>query len=252
MLKKRVIPLLLYKDGRMVKGKKFKDYKEIGMPSTCIRVYSAQDADELMFINIDTNPSQDNSFYRTIEKASEECFMPLTCGGNIYEQKDAEKLIECGADKVLLTTSAFTNLKLINRLAAKYGSQSIVCGIDYRKTPSRELYINKGEKKVDIEIIEYAKRLESNGAGEILVTCIDCDGMMDGYDLLLLEELASSIKIPVIASGGSGTMAHLKDLFEKTDVAAAACGSIFNFGDNNPIRVRSYLRNHNIPVRILK
>jgi cyclase len=253
MLKKRVIPLLLLKDGRMVKGRQFKNYRETGLPESCIRIYSAQDADELCFINIGSDRSEFEGMSRILKMSCEECFMPLTAGGGIKTEDDVERLFDAGTDKVLLTSEAYRDITLLTKTANRYGTQSIVAGIDYYEVEKRRVVaIDRGRTRLDIDILEYAISLEDAGAGEILLNCISRDGTMAGYDIDTATAVNNTVNIPVIVCGGAGDYSHLAKAFVEANVSGAACASLFHFGDNNPIRARSYLKNNGIPMRRVK
>ena len=253
LLKKRVIPTLLLKENRMVKGKKFNDYRDTGNPKTAVRIYSAQDADELIFIDILRNQSSKDNLLKFVNEVSTECYMPLTAGGGIKNENDISDLVRAGADKVIINTSAYDNPKFIINAVNQFGSQCIVVGIDYKQVGSkRKVFIDCGKKETLQNPYDYAKIVEQLGVGEIYLNSIDLDGTMSGYDLDLIQKISDNLSIPVIASGGAGNFLHLVELFSKTNVAAAACASLFHFGDNNPIRARSYLKNMKIPMRNLK
>jgi cyclase len=253
MLKKRVIPVLLLRDGRMQKGINFGSYRDTGSPTTAVRVYSAQDADELIFLNIAGGSESNAHLIEVIREAAIECFMPLTAGGGIRTLADAEALISAGADKIIITSAATENTSLITDVAERYGVQCVVAGIDYRLqngVPCVWAYC--GTRKTSLDLLEYALQLEASGAGEIFLNSIDCDGTMEGYDIATAKKIASLVTVPVIMSGGAGNFMHIAELLSNTRVSAAACGSIFHFGDNNPIRARSYLKNLGISMRKLR
>lgn len=253
MLKKRVIPVLLLQDGRMVKGVRFTDYRDTGSPATAIRIYSAQDADELVFLDIQASVSSRRSLLDIIREASRECFMPLAAGGGITSVDEARDLLAAGADKVVITTAAYENPTLISALAERFGTQCVVAGIDYRGTPESErAWIRCGTQPTGADVIALAQKFAALGAGEIFLNSIDRDGTMEGYDLVFAERVANAVPVPVVACGGAGNFAHLAELLNGTSISGAACASIFHFGDNNPIRARSFLRNAGVPCRVLK
>jgi len=253
MLKKRVIPVLLLQNGRMVKGVRFADYRDTGSPATAVRIYSAQDADELVFLDIQASVSSRKSLLGIIREAARECFMPLAAGGGITSVDEARELLAAGADKVVITTAAYENPGLVSALAERFGSQCVVAGIDYKGTrEGARVWTRCGTQPTDAEPIALAQRLADLGAGEIFLNSIDRDGTMQGYDLSFAGRVADAVPVPVVACGGAGNFAHLAELLSGTGVSGAACASIFHFGDNNPIRARSFLRNAGIPCRILK
>jgi cyclase len=253
MLKKRVIPVLLLRDGRMVKGVRFSEYRDTGNPKTAVRIYSAQDADELVFLDIQASLQSRQTLVEIIREAATECFMPLAAGGGIQSIDDVRELLLAGADKVVVTTSAVTNPALLTEIAELFGSQALVAGIDYRiEEAGPRVCIRCGTERTDLDPVTHARSLVSLGAGELLLNSIDRDGTMAGYDLETARAVAEAVDVPVIVCGGAGNFMHLADLFTGTLASAGACASIFHFGDNNPIRARSYLRNREIPMRVLK
>ena len=253
MLKKRVIPVLLLRDGRMVKGVGFANYRDTGNPKTAVRIYSAQDADELVFLDIQASLQSRKALVDILRDAATECFMPLAAGGGICSIEDVRELLRAGADKVVLTTAAVTHPQLLAEIADRFGTQSLVAGIDYRyEGDLAKVWIRCGTVRTELDPIAHAVRLAELGAGEIFLNSIDRDGVMEGYDLSLAEKIAQAVGIPVIVCGGAGNFMHLADLLRGTQASGAACASIFHFGDNNPIRARSYLRNLDVPMRVLK
>ncbi len=256
MLKKRVIPVLLLSEGRMVKGKQFGEFRETGKPNSAVRIYSSQDTDELVFLDIEAsrkNGSNHDSLIAIVRSAAEECFMPLAAGGGINSIDQVRELILSGADKVVINTAAVLNPSLITEVAKQFGSQCVVAGIDYRNNEGRNLvWIKSGSEETDLDPVSHAINLVNLGAGEIFINSIDRDGMMEGYDLETSNAVAKAVPVPVIVCGGAGNFMHLASLLEETEASAAACASLFHFGDNSPIRARSYLRNLDIPMRVLK
>ena len=253
MLKKRVIPMLLLKNKRMVKGVCFSNHRDTGNPSTAVRIYSAQDADELVFLDIEASLNSRMALIEVVKNAAKECFMPLSAGGGINSVEDVRQLLLAGADKVVITTSCVTQPKLVSQVASTFGNQCIVAGIDY-KTGSNgiKVWIRSGTEKTNLDPLEHALFLEESGAGEILLNSIDRDGTMKGYDLEMADRISAALHIPVIIAGGAGNFLHLSELLGQTAASAAACASLFHFGDNNPIRARSFLKNQNSPSRVLK
>lgn len=253
VLKKRVIPVLLLRNGRMVKGVQFANYRDTGNPKTAVRIYSAQDADELVFLDIQASLQSRKALVEIVREAASECFMPLSAGGGIESIDDVRELLLAGADKVVVTTAAVTKPSLITEIAERFGSQCVVAGIDYRHSDAgAQVWIRCGTETTNTDPVSHARQLVALGAGEIFLNSIDRDGTMKGYGLEIAERVASAVSVPVIACGGAGNFMHIAELLKGTSVSAAACASIFHFGDNNPIRARSYLRNLNVPMRALK
>lgn len=253
MLKKRVIPVLLLQNGRMVKGKQFGQFRDTGDPRSAARIYNAQYADELLFLDIEASKESRGALLDFVRVAASECFMPLTVGGGVRQIEDVRTLLRAGADKVVITTAAVQNPALIREAAETFGSQCVVAGVDYRGAgDNARAFIKCGSEATGRHPVELARELAALGAGEIMLNSIDRDGMMNGYDLETAARLADAVQIPIIVCGGAGNFAHLVEAFTTTAVAATACASVFHFGDNNPIRARSYLRNLGIPLRVVK
>jgi cyclase len=250
VLKRRLIPVLLLREGRMVKGKQFSNYRDTGDPVSAARIYNAQKADELAFFDIDAHHENRGTLLRIIEQVSHECFMPFTVGGGVRSTEDVRNLLKAGADKVLINSAAVKNPQLVADAADIFGRQCIVAGVDVRKECDRyRVYSDGARVAADIDLIEHVRNLERLGAGEILINSIDQDGMMNGYDQDLLRLVVAATTLPVVACGGAGNFQHLADAFEKCGVHAVACASLFHFGDNNPIRARAFLKNKGIPVK---
>ena len=248
-----MIPILLYKDGRLVKGTNFKSYRETGMPQSGVRIYSSQDADELIIVNISGAKGTQNDFETLIELAAQECQVPLCAGGDIRSIEEIASLIRRGADKVLINSRNYINYELTRAAVRIFGSQAIIAGIDYRRIKDKYvLFSNNGKNQENITLKEHINNLQENEVGEIFLNSIDKDGLMSGFDLDIIDELQSEVHVPLIIGGGAGNFEHLEVALRNKSVAGVVCGSLFNFGDNNPIRARSYLRNHEIPMRKLK
>lgn len=252
MLKKRIIPIQLLVDGRLVKTKQFDEYRDVGDPVASSRVYSAQNADELVFLNINRGQRTLEPLLPLLERVSEVCFMPLSLGGGINRIADAELLIRHGADKVVVNSATYRAPELIEEIAGKFGSQAVVVSIDARReAEGHGLYSDCGRRREAIGLEEHVARVIERGAGEILVNSIDRDGTMSGFDVELIEAVVKRSPIPVIACGGAGHYEHMRDAFQQTGVSALAVGSLFNFGDNNPIRAKAFLSNHGIPFKVV-
>tara|TARA_B110000003_G_C16523907_1_gene486120 strand:+ start:150 stop:920 length:771 start_codon:yes stop_codon:yes gene_type:complete len=256
MIKKRIIPVLTLLEHKLVKTKKFTNPLIVGNLYNTSKIYNDSDADEIIILNIDKK--KENKIENLIEnlhQITKYCFMPLAFGGGIRNIEHVDKLINNGSDKVILNSICFKDHKLISRISNKYGSQSIIISIDVKLNKLKgeyEIYSNNGETLEKINLKEHIKIVQEEGAGELFINSIDNDGMKIGYDLKLVEIVKKNTIIPIISCGGAGNFSHIKDLFLNTDVSAAACGSLFNFGDNNPIRAKAYLQNYGIKFRSVK
>jgi len=254
MLKKRIIPVQLLIDNNLVKTIQFDNYRNVGNPVSSSKIYNDTDADELIFLNINRFDRSIEPMLSLIKSVSEVCFMPLSLGGGIKTLNDASKLINNGADKVIINSIAYRDLKVIKDISEAFGSQAVIISIDVRKdllSNSYELYSNCGRYKENISLENHINCCIENGAGEICINSIDSDGLMQGYDIDLIKQVTKIAKVPVIGLGGAGTFSHLRDAFLETNVSALACGSLFNFGDNNPIRAKAFLANYSLPFKII-
>ena len=254
MLKKRIIPIQLLVNERLVKTVQFDSFRDVGNPVASSKVYSNQDADELVFLNINRENRTLQPLLSLIEKVSKVCFMPLALGGGIRKLADVEQLIRNGADKVVINSAAYDTPDLLREASAKFGSQAIMLSVDARlnkETKAYELYSDCGRKKENGSLADHIKRSLDHGAGEILINSIDRDGTMTGYDVELIHQVKALSTVPVIGCGGAGDFSHLKDAFLSTGADALACGSLFNFGDNNPIRAKAFLSNHGLHFKVV-
>ena len=251
MLKNRIIPCLDVKNGRVVKGINFVDLKDAGDPVEQAKIYSDGGADEICFLDITASNENRSTIYEVVKKTSEKCFVPLTVGGGVRSIKDINKLLKCGADKVSINTAAVQNPKIVMESSLKFGSQCIVVAIDAKKKDDKwEIFTHGGRNKTGIDAIEYAKKMENNGAGELLVTSMDRDGTQIGYDIELIKKITSNVNIPVIASGGVGNLDHLVDGIKKGNASAVLAASIFHYGTHSIKEAKQYLDSKGIPVRI--
>jgi cyclase len=250
MLKNRIIPCLDVKNGRVVKGINFVDLKDAGDPVEQAKIYSDGGADEICFLDITASNENRETIYEVIEKTSKKCFVPLTVGGGVRSIEDINKLLNCGADKVSINTAAVQNPEVVIESSKKFGSQCIVVAIDAKKNGDIwEIFTHGGRNKTGINALEFAKKMEKNGAGELLVTSMDKDGTQSGYDIELMKNISSSVNIPVIASGGVGTLDHLVDGI-KSGANAVLAASIFHYGTFSIEEAKQYLASKDIPVRI--
>mgnify|MGYP001206619555 CR=1 FL=1 len=253
MLKTRIIPVLLLRNGRMVKGRQFRDFRDTGDPVSAARIYNAQYADELVFLDIEASAEGRGTLVDMIQRVSRECFMPLTVGGGIADTDTIRELLRAGADKVVITTAAVENPGLIAEAAGLFGKQCIVVGIDVRREDGRHVvYTHSARTRTGVDLLQHVAEMERLGAGELFLNSIDHDGMMDGYDLELARTVRQRTSLPVIICGGAGHFAHLVAAIQDAGVQAVACASVFHFGDNNPIRARSFLKNAGIDVKNVK
>lgn len=252
MLKKRIIPVLLLKDGRMVKGKHFQDFRDVGNPITAARVYNSHKVDELIFLDIDPNSESRSQVRKIIECVARECFMPLTIGGGIQTSDDIHELLKIGADKVSINSEAVRNPSIIKLASSYFGNQCIVVSVDYKTLPNgqRRVWIDSGKTETDLCPLAHIKHCVEQGAGEVLLTSIDREGAMNGYDIDFYSEVVRSISVPLIASGGAGGLHDFLDAFRVANVSAVTSGSVFHFTDQSPIKTRFFLYDHRINVRI--
>lgn len=256
MLKKRIIPVQLLLNNRLVKTKKFGSYLDVGNPIKSSKIYNDSDADELVFLNIERENRTINPLLNILHEVSKVCFMPLALGGGISKINDIKVLFRQGADKVILNSHVYKNYKFLKEASEIFGKQSIIVSVDAKRNKNNlheyDLFSNCGIKKEEISLREHLQFCENSGAGEIFINSIDQDGMMNGYDINLIDYVVKNCNLPVIACGGAGNFNHMREAFEKTKIGALACGSLFNFGDNNPIRAKSFLQNYNLNFKIVK
>ncbi|MDC0620432.1 imidazole glycerol phosphate synthase subunit HisF [Candidatus Pelagibacter ubique] len=251
MLKNRIIPCLDVKNGRVVKGINFVDLKDAGDPVEQAKIYSDGGADEICFLDITASNENRDTIYDVVERTSKKCFVPLTVGGGVRGVEDINKLLNCGADKVSINTAAVQNPKMIIESSKKFGSQCIVVAIDAKKNGNKwEVFTHGGRNNSNIDAIEFAKKMEDNGAGELLVTSMDRDGTQIGYDNDLMSKISSTVNIPIIASGGVGNLDHLVDGIRLGNASAVLAASIFHYGTHSINEAKQYLNSKGIPVRI--
>ena len=252
MLKKRIISCLDVKDGRVVKGINFVDLIDAGDPVEQASIYNENGADEICFLDITASSDKRDILLDTVKKTAECCFVPLTVGGGVRSIHDIRKLLLAGADKVSINTAAIQNPDLIKESSNKFGSQCIVVAIDAKKTKNNtwEVFTHGGRQPTQFNALDFAKLAEENGAGEILLTSMDRDGTKEGYDIELTKTISSSLNIPVIASGGVGTLKHLKDGIVEGGSSAVLAASIFHFGEYSIQEAKEYLKKENVPVRL--
>lgn len=250
---KRIIPCLDVKNGRVVKGVQFLGLRDAGDPVECAKIYDAAGADELVFLDITATSDARKTVVDMVRSVAEQVFIPFTVGGGIRTVEDFREILREGADKISVNSAAINNPRLMSAAADKFGSQCVVLAIDAKRRPDGSgwtVYKNGGRIDVGLDAVEWAMEGERLGAGEILLTSMDCDGSKDGYDLELTEAISQAVKIPVIASGGAGKLEDFKDVFEKTSAEAALAASLFHYKELEIMQVKEYLRSNGISVRI--
>ncbi|CDI06317.1 imidazole glycerol phosphate synthase subunit HisF [Candidatus Nitrosotenuis uzonensis] len=265
-LTKRVIPCLDVANGRVVKGLHFESIKDAGDPVLLAQKYSNEGADELVFLDITASQEQRETIRSLVSKVAQVIDIPFTVGGGVKTLQHARDILLCGADKVAINTGAVKNPQIITDLMNLFGRQCVVVAIDAKRNYDVskgknifsegdkkfwfELFIYGGKKETGIDAIEWAKKVQDLGAGEILLTSIDRDGTKDGYDLVLTKAIVGAVKIPVVASGGCGEPSHMLDVFKKTDVDAALAASIFHYERHSVDRVKEFLKKNDVQVRL--
>jgi len=252
MLTKRIIPCLDVKDGRVVKGTRFVNLVDAGDPVEVAQEYERQGADELTFLDITASSDNRNIILDVVEKTAEHCFMPVTVGGGVRTQEDIRNLLNAGADKVAINTAAVNNPNFVREAAERFGSSNIVVAVDAKRAlDGWEVFIHGGRTPTGLEAIAWCKKMETLGAGEILLTSMDKDGTKDGYDLQLLQKVSASLTVPLVASGGVGTLEHIYEGLTQGQADAALAASIFHFGEYTVQEVKEYLRDNGVLVRLV-
>lgn len=250
MLTKRIIPCLDVKNGRVVKGTKFLNLKDLGEPVALAKTYNDEGADELVFLDITASFENRKTMLDVVNKVAKTIFIPFTVGGGIRNLTDIRKTLLAGADKVSINSAAVKNPKLISKAAKAFGSQCIVLAIDAKKAgKSWRVFINGGRDDVNLDAVEWAKKGEKLGAGEILLTSMDKDGTKEGYDVELTKQVSEAVNIPVIASGGAGNLKDFEDVFKKGKADAALAASLFHFNQLTIKQVKDYLKEKGVEIR---
>jgi len=251
MLTKRIIACMDVRDGQVVKGVQFKQLRHAGDPASLANRYNVEGIDEIVVLDVTATIETRQALARTIRAVAREIFLPLTVGGGIRAEDDAAAAVNAGADKVSLNTAALRNPALITTLAQRYGSQAVIVAIDAKRQGKRfGVFVRSGTTDAARDAVEWAREAESRGAGEILLTSMDRDGTRAGFDCDLTSAISDAVNIPVIASGGAGTLAHFTDVFTRGHADAALAASIFHFADTSVLDLKRYLQNKGIPIRL--
>ena len=252
MLKTRIIPCLDVSNGRVVKGVNFINLVDAGDPVEQAGIYDAAGADELCFLDITASSDNRDIILDVVARTAEACFMPLTVGGGVRSLEDIRKLLLAGADKVSINTAAVQEPTLVAQASEKFGAQCIVVAIDAKsdKTDSWQVYTHGGRQQTGLDVLQWAGKMTQLGAGEILLTSMDCDGTKDGFDLSLTRAVADSVSVPVIASGGAGTLDHLVEAARDGHASAVLAASIFHFGNYSIGQAKEYMNSAGVPVRL--
>jgi cyclase len=250
MLKVRLIPTLLMRGVNLVKGERFDSWRSVGAPMQAVKVYNLREVDELILLDIAATPENSGPNVDMVETLASECFVPLTVGGGIRDAETVRSLLHAGADKVSINTAAYRDTKLVSILADRFGSQCVVASIDYRLTPMGPRCANLcGSELTHLHPVDWALEIERRGAGEILLTNIDRDGTLEGYDLVVLREVCAAVSIPIIASGGAKDFEDMKLAVQYAGASAVAASALFLFTQATPLEAKAHLAAAGVPVR---
>ena len=253
MLARRIIPCLDVAGGRVVKGIRFQELRDAGDPVATAKAYEEQGADELIFLDITASSDEREIMRHVVEETASVCFMPLTVGGGLRTVDNIREMLNAGADKVSLNTAAVNDPDLVLSASRRFGNQCIVVAIDAKKEPNEDrwrVYTHGGRNPTDLDAVAWARHVVSLGAGEILLTSMDCDGTQKGYDVELTRHVSDSVEVPVIASGGAGRMEHFLKVLKEGHASAVLAASLFHFGTFKIEEVKRYLAKHDVPVRL--
>jgi len=252
MLKVRVIPTLLWKQFGLVKGVSFDSWRRVGPVLPAIKVYNQREVDELILMDIVAHQSKDDPDFKSIDEFGQDCFVPLTVGGGISHIDQVQRLLRTGADKVSVNTMVYFHPELVSKIAMRHGAQCVVASVDVRADfggGDWQCFSHAGRQPTGRKVREWARELEDRGAGEILITSVELDGTLQGYDLALIEAVVSAVKIPVIASGGAGTYQHMVDAVKQAGASAVAAASMFHFTEQTPAGAKAALAAAGVPIR---
>jgi imidazole glycerol-phosphate synthase subunit HisF len=251
VLKTRVIPTLLWKTFGLVKGIGFDSWRRVGPVLPAIRVYNSRDVDELVLVDITANTTGAEPDCESVRDFADACFVPFTVGGGITRVDQIQALLRAGADKISVNTAAYTRPEIVTDAARRFGSQCVVASIDTRQDAAGRYicYSHAGTTRTDREVVDWARELEQRGAGEILITSIERDGTMQGYDLALVERVVRAVNLPVIASGGAGNYEHMRQAVQEAGASAVAAASMFHFSEHTPAEAKKYLADAGVAVR---
>ncbi len=252
MYTKRIIPCLDVKDGRVVKGTNFVGLRDAGDPAELASVYDRERADELVFLDITASNEERNTMAQVVSDCASQVFIPFTVGGGIRTVEDMRRMLKAGADKISLNTAAVKNPDILRQGAERFGRQCMVLAVDARRSGDNqwEVFINGGRTPTGIDCLEWVQRGVSLGAGEILLTSMDADGTKDGYDIALTRAVSEAVEVPVIASGGAGTLAHFYEVLTEGKADAVLAASVFHYGQFTVRQVKEYLKSHGVEVRL--
>lgn len=251
-LKIRVMPTLLYKDLGLVKGRGFDSWRRTGSIMQTVKVYNMREVDEMVFLDITATRQNREPDFEMVDEIADECFMPLTVGGGIRTVEDVRHLLMVGADKIAINTAAVETPELIEQVAKRFGSQCVVVSIDFRRHPEGryEVFSEAGTQATSLDPVAWAKEVERRGAGELLLTSVERDGTMTGYDIELTRRVSDAVSVPVIASGGCGEYEHMAQALRDGRASAVAAAAIYHFTERTPLEAKKYLREHGFNVRI--
>jgi len=252
MLKTRIIPCLDVADGRVVKGVNFVDLIDAGDPVECARAYDEAGADEICLLDINASHENRGTMYNLVQRTAEHCNVPLTVGGGVRTKHDVRNLLLAGADKVSINSAAIFDATVLSESADQFGNQSIVCAIDAKRVADNrwEVFSHGGRKPTGLDVVPFARKVTQSGAGEILLTSMDRDGTRDGFDIALIRAVSDAVTVPVIASGGVGTLEHLVEGILKGHADAVLAASIFHFGDYSIREAKEHMASAGIPMRL--